>query len=486
MSFDKAKEALAGVTKATPPEKTKSGKATGDRGAVYGDGLTPGDLARSKNIAVTTGPVGEDSRPLSMLKAAAYAAGLVDADQVKPELALSAKVKAAYGLFYPFENTPRSVFLPSSAKFLPEKVGAGYEIPGAKALKAEVGERLKAGMGDFDPERGRAMAEKAGQGEWGAKALATLSDIAGGSFVPPPMLGDMIDLQRNIEAFNAAGARSVDLPPSGRIAFPKLNGGATAYWVGETGSVTESQQTTGQLNLEAKKLAARVPVTNELLKYGSVDIEAMIRVDMARVAALKADLAMLEGTGGTQIKGLITYPSASSWTSGTDRLIAYTSVNVPGDGNTGYLWQPDDVYGMESALPDGVSPTAWVGRKNFWGKALNRRADAVSAADGKGLFMFEPFRGTAFGPQPSLAGAKIVRSSQVSNTRVRGSAANLTYTILGDFADWIVARLGVLEFMVDPYTQAQNWQTVVQAVQLIDAGPRHLASFAFCDQLQVA
>ena len=32
-----------------------------------------------------------------------------------------------------------------------------------------------------------------------------------------------------------------------------------------------------------------------------------MRFDMARAAALKADLAMLEGTGGTQIKGLITY-----------------------------------------------------------------------------------------------------------------------------------------------------------------------------------
>ena len=47
------------------------------------------------------------------------------------------------------------------------------------------------------------------------------------------MLGELIDLQRNLEAFAAAGAQEIALPPNGRIQFPKLTGGSTAYWVGE-------------------------------------------------------------------------------------------------------------------------------------------------------------------------------------------------------------------------------------------------------------
>ena len=47
-----------------------------------------------------------------------------------------------------------------------------------------------------------------------------------------------------------------------------------------------------------------VKLNNELLRFASPSAEGLVRFDMARVAALKADLAMLEGTGGTQIKGL--------------------------------------------------------------------------------------------------------------------------------------------------------------------------------------
>ena len=47
------------------------------------------------------------------------------------------------------------------------------------------------------------------------------------------MLGELIDLQRNLEVFAAAGAQEIALPPNGRMQFPKLTGGSTAYWVGE-------------------------------------------------------------------------------------------------------------------------------------------------------------------------------------------------------------------------------------------------------------
>jgi hypothetical protein len=141
---------------------------------------------------------------------------------------------------------------------------------------------------------------------------------------------------------------------------------------------------------------------------------------------------------------------------------------------------------MESALPDGIELTAWVGRRQFWGNVLNRRADAVAAADGKGMFVFDAFRDQANKPGGSLAGGKLVRSAQVSAARTRGTSSALTYVLAGYFPDWITARLGVFEFVVDPYTQLQNWQTVIQAIQYVDAGARHPASFVWEDQLQVA
>jgi HK97 family phage major capsid protein len=263
------------------------------------------------------------------------------------------------------------------------------------------------------------------------------------------------------------------LPPNGRLQFPKLTGGSTAYWVGEANAITESTPATGNLDLQAKKLGVLVKVNNELLRFASPSAEGLIRADMARVAALKADLAMLEGTGGTQIKGLITYTG----------LTTHTASTVGVNGNT---FQPEDVGLMEGKLPDAVAmPTAWIMRKSFHAWLMNRRADAVTAADGKGPFLFHPMRSAGEAPPRDLYGTPVVRSSQVSNTRSKGTSNNLTYVLLGAFTDWIVARLGVMEFLASGMgdTALVNDQTWLRGVQHIDAGPRHPASFVLCDQL---
>jgi hypothetical protein len=92
---------------------------------------------------------------------------------------------------------------------------------------------------------------------------------------------------------------------------------------------------------------------------------------------------------------------------------------------------------MESKLPDAVdSPTAWVMRKQMHAALMNRRADAVSASDGKGPFLFRDSRLASSGPPDNLYGTKVVRSSQVSAARTKGSGNALTYILLGYFPDW--------------------------------------------------
>lgn len=196
---------------------------------------------------------------------------------------------------------------------------------------------------------------------------------------------------------------------------------------------------------------------------------------MARAAALKADLAMLEGTAGTQIKGLLTYSG----------IVSHTASTTGTDGNT---FQPADVALMESKLPDAVdAPTAWVMRKSMFAAVMNRRADAVSASDGKGAFVFRPDRSVAAAPPVELYGTKVIRSSQISATRTKGSGTDLTYMLLGYFPDWVVARMGVMEFLASSHgdTALQNDMTYLRGIQHIDAGPRQAGSFVVCDQLIV-
>lgn len=211
------------------------------------------------------------------------------------------------------------------------------------------------------------------------------------------------------------------------------------------------------------------------MRFASPSAEGLLRYDMARVAALKADLSMLEGTGGTQIKGLLTYSGITS----------YTASTVATNGNT---FEAQDVGGMEGRLPDAVAtPTAWLMRKTMYAALMNRRADAVDAADGKGAFLFHPSRSSADAPPAELYGTKVVRSAQISNTRTKGGSSALTYILLGYFPDWIVSRLGVMEFLASGLgdTALQNDQTYLRGIQHVDAGPRNAASFVLCDQLVV-
>ena len=78
---------------------------------------------------------------------------------------------------------------------------------------------------------------------------------------------------------------------------------------------------------------------------------------------------MLEGSGTTQIKGITTYSGITTHTAGTT-------------GTNGDTFTPADVASMESKLPDAVdAPSAWVMRKALFTALMNRRADAVSAAN---------------------------------------------------------------------------------------------------------
>ena len=217
--------------------------------------------------------------------------------------------------------------------------------PQGRKLQEEIKAKMTAQQGRFDPDEAGWIANRIGLR---SKALGTISDTAGGVLVQFPVLGELIDLQRNLEVFANAGAQEIALPPNGRIQFPKLSGGSTAYWVGEATAITESTPSTGNLDLQAKKLGVFVKINNELLRFASPSAEGLVRLDMARVAALKADLAMLEGTGGTQIKGLSTYSD----------ITAHTAATTGNDGDT---FQPEDVALMEGKLPDAVEAADRVG-----------------------------------------------------------------------------------------------------------------------------
>lgn len=419
------------------------------------------------------GATPSDNATYSVLKMAAYARGWVGPDEVKYELDCHEKMTKAYHDAgwrgqTAVANLARRVLVPFGTKLIPPMSSECDRMVG------ELKHKMIARADKVDQDEARWLQKKLGR--MVTKDLGTISDTAGGVLVGFPTLGELVDLQRNIEVFANAGASEQALPANGRLQLPKLTGPTTAYWVGEAASITESTSNTGYLDLQAKKLGIRVDLNNELVRFGSITAEAMIRTDMAKVAALKMDLAQLEGTGGTQIKGLITYDSASTWSTGNDKLLAYTV--------TSNTIQISDAADMEALLPDTAGePTAWVMRRDLWAKLRNRRASSVSSADSAGQFLANVIRSVSDKIPLEWDGTKVVRSTQVSNTRDGAK----TYVILGHFPDWITARFGALEFLSTMVSDQafQNDQTQIRCIQHVDAGPRHASSFVFADAVTI-
>lgn len=413
-----------------------------------------------------------DSEPYSISKAIRFTNGMCNRDEAKVECDFSDKLTAMYkGLgWLPTEEkgTFRRLLVPFSTALMP-RVNSADE-----RTVLELRQKMIAGADRADPDEMKWIQKRLGIV---TKDLGTINETQGGVVVGFPTLGELIDLQRNVEAFANAGATEIALPPNGRIQYPKLNNATTAYWVGEAAQITESTPATGNLDLQAKKLAIRTDINNELVRFGTISAETLVRNDMAKVAALKLDLAMLEGTGGTQIKGLITYDSASTWTFGQDKLLAYTV--------TANTLQVSDAADMEALLPDTAGePTAWMMRRQLFAKLRNRRASAAITTDFQGPFLANITRSLADNIPLQWDGTKVVRSSQVSATR--GSGAQ-TYALLGYFPDWIIARFGALEFL-STMTSDQAFQydqTQIRCIQHIDAGPRHASSFVLADSITV-
>lgn len=437
--------------------------------------LRPSLLAGERRVPGVSRSGGRQSIGYSYSKALALSGGVVEEKDCPEEVEVSRQMERYAPGFR--RNFNKSILVPVSSNpiYFPDEMRTNAD---GRGFMKELREKMLATAegADFD----EVISMRVARGEDREKALGTFPATAGGTLIPPPMLSsEIIDLQRFAQVFTQLGAREVGLPPQGTVRYARQTGAATGYWVGEAQPVTDSTLATGDLELNAKKLAVLSTISDEALRFSNPSAEALVRQDFAEVGALLADLAMLQGTGGTQIKGLITYTGDANAYLNIKTYIASVT------GGNGDTFQPNDVLGMIGVLPDAVraKELRWAMAPTLWAAVANRRADAVTAGDGKGPFMFNVWRGTEDQIQTRLDGRAVVTSGQISTTRTKG-VSTLTYALLGHFPDWLIGRYGAMEMLLNPYgTGYVNAQVQLRAIQYIDAGPRTPNSFVICDTL---
>lgn len=400
----------------------------------------------------------------------------LDASQATVEINLAQRIQKEYverGLYNKHEAN--NIVVPFSSELMHE---AG---PDMEKFAGEVGQIVKAGIAGYDPDEGTWVRQKFYAPK--RKALSWQDAEGLGTLVPPPEFGEPIELLRNKEVFLSAGARLTPFPASGRAVWPRFTGATSAYWVGSgehDRSISTSEPTTGDLVLQVRKLGVRVIVPNELFRFPTAAVEAIIRADMALSAALKMDKAFLEGTGSAfEPKGIINYDNINTFTPGV----------VTADGNR---LEPEDILQIIATVEEqNVDFMSWVGRPKLYAGLGNKRADAVTAGDKKGPFLFNILRdGTSASRDVTnysvgaLESYPFHKSNQISKVRAKGGSSDLTYLLGGNFSQYMVAMSGVSEFAVATQgTIFAQDQSEIRMITWCDGGPRHVEAFTWVDNL---
>jgi HK97 family phage major capsid protein len=129
-----------------------------------------------------------------------------------------------------------------------------------------------------------------------ARALNASIGSSGGFAVPTILAEEFIEFLRPASVVRAAGPTILPMP-KGNLSLPAVTGGASATWVGENSVIPATQQTIGLVKLIAKKLAALVPISNDLIRYANPQTDAVIRKDLVKSVSQAEDLAFIRGDG---------------------------------------------------------------------------------------------------------------------------------------------------------------------------------------------
>ena len=175
------------------------------------------------------------------------------------------------------------------------RVPAQPRAEGEKGLRfARMVRALAAGGGI--PYVAAQIAEK----EWGESGLFANQNMgtgaAGGFLVEEDVASEVIELLRPASVVMSLGPQTMDMP-SGNMTVNRLATGASASYIGEQADAPATGLQFGQVKLSAKKLAALIPISNDLLRAASQSADRIVRDDLVVSLAQRMDLAFIRGSG---------------------------------------------------------------------------------------------------------------------------------------------------------------------------------------------
>jgi len=278
----------------------------------------------------------------------------------------------------------------------------------------------------------------------------TVASSSGGGYLVGTDNMSFIDVLRNRSvAYRMGATRMAGLV--GNITVPRQTAAATAYWLSsESTSITESQQTFGQMALSPKTVGAYTEISRALMLQSSPDAESIVTGDLAAVAGLAIDVGVIRGSGNSGEPQGIVGTSGIGSVSGSGfydaafaRALEFqtdiATANVyPVSG--GYVTTPTVAATMMQKVKfASTASPIWEG--NLW--------------DG------------------SMCGFAAMSSNQMSSATM----------LFGDWSQVVVGEWGVLQVEVNPYANFQAGIIGVRAMVSIDVGLRYAAAFSYASSI---
>ena len=271
---------------------------------------------------------------------------------------------------------------------------------------------------------------------------AGVADKGGHLISSEVLTTEMVELLRNKPKVAQLGARTLS-GLVGNITIPRVSGGATAYWLPETGEVTMTSQTFGQIGLVPHRLVGDTAYSKELIMQTSIDVEAFVREDLMTVLAIEKDRAAINGSGvAGQPLGIlnttgvrtVTFGGAPTWAKVVEFETQLAEANA-------------DIGSMAYLVTPGV--------RGKW--------KTTPKVSGQAIFLWD----VAAGGGGSVNGYTAEATNQVPGNRV----------IFANWADFIFAEWAGIDVVVDPYSLKKMGQIEVTVTLWTDQCLRNAVSF---------
>jgi len=348
----------------------------------------------------------------------------------------------------PVEQPIRSQDITTNDVGLSDKETRNFSFVRALNYLANPSDASARRAAEFEIEVGKAAASKYERSSNGIvipnevlrRDLVVGTPTAGGNLVADELLaGSFIDLLRNRLALAQAGVTMLS-GLQGNISIPRQTSAATAYWVGENVSPTESQQAIDQVNMTPKTVGAFIDYSRRLLLQSSIDVEGMIRNDLARVIALELDRAAIYGTGSS------------------NQPLGLTNTSGIGAQSLSTFGTFAEYIGMET---DVAAANADAGSLRYIINASARGALKSTAKSSSAVaagFVFE---------NNEINGYPAIVSNQLANNDA----------LFGDFSMMILGMWSGLDLTVDPYAGATAGTVRIIALQDVDVAVKQPGAF---------